>query len=101
MANEHNEHQEASNQKDKNSFLAAFGFVAIIIILIISAANYLRIQSPRFQPIGHTEEVEYKETTPAAVEKPATPAATQTPATPANQPPAATPQQSDSAASAH
>lgn len=65
-----------TNRKNKNSSLAAFGFVAIIIILIISAANYLRIQAPRFQPISQTERTEMEEAAhehqaPAA-EKPVT-----------------------------
>jgi len=50
-----------TNRKNRNSSIAAFGFVAIIIILIVSAANYLRIQAPRFQPITQTERAEMEE----------------------------------------
>lgn len=69
------------NRKNKNSAIAAFGFVAIIIVLIISAANYLRIQAPRFQPITQTERAEMEE---AAHEHHA-PAANQSEATPDEQ----------------
>lgn len=59
--------------------MAAFGFVAIIIILIISAANYLRIQAPRFQPVTQTERTEMEE---AAHERHHTPAGEQPATTP-------------------
>lgn len=50
----------STNRKNKNSSLAAFGFVLIVIILIVSAANFLRIQAPRFVPINQTEKAEVK-----------------------------------------
>lgn len=37
------------NKNRRNSTIAAFGFVGILVILIVSAANYIRIQEPRFQ----------------------------------------------------
>lgn len=70
MSHEHHEHEtvESTDGKNKTSTLAAFGFVTIIIILIISAANYLRIQEPRFNPIEHTEKVDMQESDHHAVE---------------------------------
>jgi len=71
MSHEHQGTIESTNRKNKNSSLAAFGFVAIVIILIVSAANYLRIQKPRFQPINYTERenLEGGAATQKAVEK--------------------------------
>lgn len=87
MSHEHHEQEtvESTNRKNKTSTLAAFGFVAIIIILIVSAANYLRIQEPRFNPIEHTEKVEMEEAGghhDAEAQSPAAPATEQPTATP-------------------
>lgn len=87
MSHEHHEHEtvESTNRKNKTSSLAAFGFVTIVIILIISAANYLRIQEPRFNPIEHTEKMDMEESGHHSVEAPeAAPAAEQPASTPAN-----------------
>lgn len=73
MSHEHHETIESTNRKNKNSSVAAFGFVVIVIVLIVSAANYLRIQAPRFQSTTETQQMKTQEATEHAVEADKTP----------------------------